>query len=183
MILDGRPLKGKELDQLKDFLGSREVEYDPKAEYTVCLLNDSYEIEAAGSVCGHVICCVAFGEAGREKYAHTLIARLVQYQFKKTRSHILVYTRPEYLELFREQGFYPVLNIGKTLLMENRICGLRSEIIEEGMDDMLEEEQKCSILCNLLIENKKIQELIPADIRNKLLHTSQKNMYETRFKE
>ena len=57
MILDGRPLRGKELDQLKDFLGSREVEYDPEAEYTVCLLNDSYEIEAAGSVCGHVICC------------------------------------------------------------------------------------------------------------------------------
>ena len=49
MILDGRPLRGKELDQLKDFLGSREVEYDPEAEYTVCLLNDSYEIEAAGS--------------------------------------------------------------------------------------------------------------------------------------
>ena len=126
---------------------------------------------------------MAFGEAGREKYAHTLIARLVQYQFKKSRSHILVYTRPEYLELFREQGFYLVLNIGKTLLMENRICGLRSEIIEEGMDDMLEEEQKCSILCNLLIGNKKIQELIPDDIRNKLLHISKKNMYETRFKE
>ena len=84
MILDGRPLRGKELDQLKDFLGSQEVGYDPEAEYTVCLLNDSYEIEAAGSVCGHVICCVAFGEAGREKYAHTLIARLVQYQFKKS---------------------------------------------------------------------------------------------------
>ena len=183
MILDGRPLRGKELDQLKDFLGSREVEYDPEAEYTVCLLNDSYEIEAAGSVCGHVICCVAFGEAGREKYAHTLIARLVQYQFKKSRSHILVYTRPEYLELFREQGFYPVLNIGKTLLMENRICGLRSEITEEGMDDMLEEEQKCSILCNLLIENKKIQELVPDEIRKELLHAYEESMYEPRFKE
>ena len=35
MILDGRPLRGKELDQLKDFLGSQEVEYDPEAEYTV----------------------------------------------------------------------------------------------------------------------------------------------------
>ena len=33
MILDGRPLRGKELDQLKDFLESQEVEYDPEAEY------------------------------------------------------------------------------------------------------------------------------------------------------
>ena len=183
MILDGRPLKGKELDQLKYFLGNQKVEYATKTEYTVCLLNDNYEIEAAGSVYGNVICSVAFGKDGWEKYAHTLISRLVQYQFKKSRSHILVYTRPEYLELFREQGFYPILNTGKILFMENRICGLRSAIIEEGMDDMLEEEQKCSILCNLLIENKKIQELIPADIRNKLLCTCEESMYESRFKE
>ena len=47
MILDGRPLKGKELNQLKAFLESQKVEYDPEAEYTICLLNDSYEIEAA----------------------------------------------------------------------------------------------------------------------------------------
>lgn len=183
MILDGRPLKGKELNQLKAFLESQEVEYDPKAEYTICLLNDSYEIEAAGSVCGHVICCVAFGENAKETYAHTLISRLVQYQFKKSRSHILVYTRPEYLELFREQGFYPILNTGEILFMENRICGLRSEIIEEGMDDMLEEEQKCSILCNLLIENKKIQELVPDEIRKELLHAYEESMCEPRFKE
>lgn len=37
------------------------------------------------------------------------------------------------------------------------------------------------VIC--LSKIKKIQELIPVDTRNKLLHTSQKSMYETRFKE
>ena len=37
------------------------------------------------------------------------------------------------------------------------------------------------VIC--LSKTKKIQELIPADIRNRLLRTLQKCMYETRFKE
>ncbi len=105
MILDGRPLRGKELDQLKDFLGSQEVGYDPKAEYTVCLLNDSYEIEAAGSVCGHVICCVAFGEAGREKYAHTLIAMIAHLDGAGAATFLI--TIPAMLPIYKKLGMRP----------------------------------------------------------------------------
>ena len=105
MILDGRPLRGKELDQLKDFLGSQEVGYDPEAEYTVCLLNDSYEIEAAGSVCGHVICCVAFGEAGREKYAHTLIAMIAHLDGAGAATFLI--TIPAMLPIYKKLGMRP----------------------------------------------------------------------------
>lgn len=105
MILDGRPLRGKELDQLKDFLGSQEVGYDPEAEYTVCLLNDSYEMEAAGSVCGHVICCVAFGEAGREKYAHTLIAMIAHLDGAGAATFLI--TIPAMLPVYKKLGMRP----------------------------------------------------------------------------
>ena len=43
MILEGKPLKGKGLELLKNYLIKNGKRYDEKIEYSVCILNDSYE--------------------------------------------------------------------------------------------------------------------------------------------
>ena len=56
MILEGRPLKGKELVNLKQFLNRMKLKYEDEIEYSICILdNDSYEIIGTGSVEQNVI--------------------------------------------------------------------------------------------------------------------------------
>ena len=49
-MLEGRPLKGYELERLKEFLKSMDLDYDTGIEYSICLEDEDYRIIAAGSV-------------------------------------------------------------------------------------------------------------------------------------
>ena len=49
MELKGKPLKGNDLERLKEFLKKNDLDYDRGVEYSVCLLDENYRILAAGS--------------------------------------------------------------------------------------------------------------------------------------
>lgn len=124
MLLEGRPLKGKELENLKRFLEKMELTYDEEIEYSVCILNEDYEIIGTGSADGNVIKCVAIDPQYQgQGLSATIITQLVQYEFEKARPHLFIYTKPKNLRMFADMGFYTILQTEDILLMENRKNG------------------------------------------------------------
>lgn len=124
MILEGKPFSGKELENLKQFLRKMDLDYDESIEYSVCILNDEYEIIASGSVDFNVIKCVAVdpGYQGQGLSAQ-VISQLVQYEYEHARTHIMIYTKPKNNAMFSDMGFYPILKTKDVLFMENKRQG------------------------------------------------------------
>lgn len=129
MILIGSPLKGRELERLKAFLKSVDLDYDDGIEYTICILSEELEIMGTGSVEQNVLKCIAVNP----KYQGTgiaamILSQLVQYEFEKGRPHLFMYTKPKNLELFSELSFYEILKTKDVLFMENRKCGIHDYV-------------------------------------------------------
>lgn len=124
MILEGKPLRGKELDSLKQFLKKMDLEYDEGIEYSVCILNENYQIIGTGSVDCNVIKCVAIDpEYQGQGLSATIMTNLIQYEFEKAVTHLFIYTKPKNYDMFSDMGFYTVLKTKDILLMENRTSG------------------------------------------------------------
>ena len=144
MLLEGRPLRGKELQSLKDFLKRMGLQYDDGIEYSACILNGDYEIIGTGSVEGNVIKCVAVDpDCRRQGISAEIISNLVQYEFEKARTHILIYTKPENKAMFGDMGFYAIFETDSILFMENRSRGfaeflenIRQETPENALDEL-----------------------------------------------
>ncbi|MGL4792023.1 MAG: [citrate (pro-3S)-lyase] ligase, partial [Anaerotignaceae bacterium] len=127
MIWEGAPFRGKDLDKLKAFLKKMNLEYDEGIEYSICILNDEYEIIGTGSVDENVIKCIAISpEYQGEGHSATIITNLIQYEFEKARTHIFVYTKPENRPMFGDLGFYTVFQTENVLFMENKSKGFES---------------------------------------------------------
>ena len=58
MLTTGRPFRGRELDELKEFLAGAGLRYEEGIEYSVCL-KEGGVITGTGSVEANVIKCVA----------------------------------------------------------------------------------------------------------------------------
>lgn len=140
--LEGRPLKGKDLERLKEFLYRNHLDYDEGIEYSVCLLDEDYNIVATGSAQLNVLKCIAVDENVRgEGLSATILSSLVQYEYENGRTHILMYTKPKNQEMFGDLGFYTVLKTDEVLFMENKkngfkdfIMRLRKETPPEALD-------------------------------------------------
>lgn len=145
MILEGRPFKGKVLDNLKEFLKQMDLRYDGGIEYSVCILDEDYRIIGAGSVEANVIKCIAIDPAHQgQGLSNTILSNLIQYLFEKGRSHIFIYTKPANLDMFADMGFYKIHATESVLLMENRAKGfsgflkkLQEETPSEALDSSL----------------------------------------------
>ena len=71
-MLEGRPLKGYDLERLKEFLKSMDLDYDMGIEYSICLEDEDYRIIAAGSVEEKCIKMYRHfpGSSGRRTFRH-----------------------------------------------------------------------------------------------------------------
>lgn len=124
MLLEGKPLRGRELQCLKDFLRKMDLQYDEGIEYSVCMLNDDYEVIGTGSVDQNVIKCVAIDpEHQGQGLSAEILSSLIQYEFEKARTHLFIYTKPKNRAMFEDMGFYTIYETKDVLLMENRVKG------------------------------------------------------------
>lgn len=141
MELKGKPLKGNDLERLKEFLRKNDLDYDSGVEYSVCLLDEDYRILATGSAEENVLKCIAVDPKARGLgLSGTILSDLVQYEFENGRSHILIYTKPGNKEMFEDMGFYTVLMTDQVLFMENKRNGFEEFIkclIQESPEDAL----------------------------------------------
>lgn len=125
-ILEGQPLIGRNLARMQAFLASMGLDYDEGVEYSVCLLDEDFSIQAAGSVEGGVLKCLAVSPDHQgEGLAATLVSHLVRHAAEQGRTHLFLYTKPENQALFADLGFYPILKTDDVLFMENRRDGFR----------------------------------------------------------
>ena len=130
-MLEGRPLKGYDLERLKEFLKSMDLDYDTGIEYSICLEDEDYRIIAAGSVEENVLKCIAISPDHQgEGLSGTIISHLTQYEFEKGRSHLLMYTKPKNQAMFEDLGFYTILKTDRVLFMENKKTGF-TDFIEK----------------------------------------------------
>lgn len=124
MLLEGRPLRGKDLESLKEFLRRMGLQYDDGIEYTVCKLDEEYQIIGTGSVDRNVIKCVAVDPDCRgQGISAEILSSLVQYEFEQERTHLFIYTKPSNRAMFGDMGFYTIFETESILFMENRSRG------------------------------------------------------------
>lgn len=145
MIWEGKPFRGRELERLKQFLQKMDLEYDEEIEYSICILNDEYEIIGTGSVDQNVIKCVAI-DPNYQGHGHsaTILTNLIQYEFEKARTHIFIYTKPKNFPMFADMGFYPIFQTSDILFMENKakgFCEFLGKLREETPKDALKKER------------------------------------------
>lgn len=123
-MLEGRPFKGSELEQLKQFLKKMDLEYDEGIEYSVCMVNEDYEIIATGSAEENVLKCIAIDPSCQgQGLSGTILSQLIQYEFEHGRSHILMYTKPQNQAMFEDLGFHTIIKTADVLFMENKRDG------------------------------------------------------------
>lgn len=155
MYLEGSPLKGMELEKLKQFLKKMDLEYDEGIEYSICILNEDYEIIGTGSADQNVIKCVAIDPAYQgQGHSATILTNLIQYEFEKMRTHIFIYTKPKNLLMFADMGFHTILQTPDVLFMENQARGFHrflKKLQKETPREALKEECKVGAIvanCN-----------------------------------
>ncbi len=155
MILAGKPLKGRELTRLKDFLKTVELEYDDGIEYTICILIEDYEIMGTGSVEQNVLKCIAVNpKCQGEGIAASIVSQLVQYEFEQGRPHLFIYTKPKNLVMFEDLSFYEILKTEDVLFMENRKYGMSdyvADIVKETPEEAMQPGKKIGAIvanCN-----------------------------------
>lgn len=141
MIWEGKPFSGKELEKLKQFLKRMDLEYDDGIEYSICILNEEYEIIGTGSVDQNVIKCVAVDPKYQgQGLSAVILTSLIQYEYEKSRPHIFIYTKPKNLPMFADMGFHTILQTRDVLFMENRVQGF-----QKFLEDMKNETPKAAL--------------------------------------
>lgn len=121
----GQPFTGRKLEKLKAFLGQAELRYDAGAEYTVNLVTREGEIAATGSLQKNVLKCVAVaGQFQGEGLAAKILTLLMNRALSSGETHLFLFTKPRNRGMFRELGFYPILETADILFMENKKDGI-----------------------------------------------------------
>lgn len=121
----------REKDQLKAFLKTENLSIDKDIEYTMVLTEDG-RIIAAGSFGGRVLKCIAVDEQYKSiGLSARVITHLVNEQYRRGRTHLFIYTKPENKRIFSELGFYPIAEVpAKVVLMENQPDGIHKYVKE-----------------------------------------------------
>lgn len=135
MLCEGKPFSGRELEKLKIFLKRMGLEYDDGIEYSICILNDEYEIIGTGSVDQNVIKCVAIDpDYQGQGHSAAILTSLIQYEYEKSRTHIFIYTKPKNFPMFADMGFHTILQTSDILFMENQAHGFDRFLEELKME-------------------------------------------------
>ncbi|MDO5349286.1 MAG: [citrate (pro-3S)-lyase] ligase [Lachnospiraceae bacterium] len=152
-MLEGRPFKGSELEQLKQFLKKMDLEYDDGIEYSICMVNEDYEIIATGSVEENVLKCIAIDPSCQgQGLSGTILSQLIQYEFEHGRSHILMYTKPKNQAMFEDLGFHTIIKTTDVLFMENKRDGF-SKFMTQVKAETPEEASSACLCIGAIVAN------------------------------
>jgi [citrate (pro-3S)-lyase] ligase len=134
---------------VETFLQRRNLALDRDVEYTIALF-DGERIVATGSFSGRVLKCIAVDEDYADMgLASKIVTGLVNEEFRRGRTHLFVYTKPENKSVFFELGFYLIAEIpNKVVLMENRMDGIKSYLTEITQAKASEKAAAAVVNCN-----------------------------------
>lgn len=120
----GRPLGDYWLERVRLFLQGFGLSWDKGAEVTLLLIEDN-EIIATGSRQENVLKCIAVSKS-REGEGHiaTVVTELIKDALLSGYSHLMLFTKPSYTEIFGALGFYTITVTSEVALLENMRKGI-----------------------------------------------------------
>ena len=130
-----RPLRGRALAEVQDFLARQGLTWETDVTYTVVLRDSGGDIAATASLQEDVIKCVAVAEDLRgEGLTATGLTAVRREALRLGKRHLFLYTKPENRQQFAGLGFYEVARTDRVLLMEDRRGGFAAwtESIRRG---------------------------------------------------
>lgn len=123
----GYPMKGRKLENLKEFLMREQLSYDDGIEFTVNICLSDGKIAATGSLQGNVLKCIAVsGQYQGEGFAAKIVTSLVSKGIENGHSHMFLFTKNENISIFSDLGFYLIAETKDATLMENIKGGIRN---------------------------------------------------------
>lgn len=130
---EGFPFQGRKLDKLKNFLAENDLTYDEQIQYSVLLKTTDGKIAGCASRHENTLKCIAIDKTFQgEGCLQMLMTQLIKNAAQQNISHLFLFTKPMYLSMFSDMGFYPVMETQDMLLMENRKNGIRTYLQKEA---------------------------------------------------
>ena len=129
---EGFPFHSRKLEQMKDFLKGFDLTYDSQIQYSVFLKTASGKLAGCGSRHENTLKCIAINpDFQGEGCLQIIITQLIKNAFEQGISHLFLFTKPMYKQMFSDMGFYSITETPDMLLMENRKDGIRQYLKEE----------------------------------------------------
>lgn len=124
MDLEFGKLSRRQLQAVGGFLRAQGLEPPDRPPECTAVVREDGEILATGSLDGSVLQYIAVTpDRQGDGLCARVVSCLVNCAAAQGRTHLMLCTKPENLELFRSTGFYPVAQTRHMLLMENRRDG------------------------------------------------------------
>lgn len=121
----GFPMKGKKLEEVKEFLGKKDLDYDEGVEFTVNLRDKNRNIVASGSLEDNILKCIAVSDSHQgEGLSSKVVTRLISQAFENGHSHLFVFTKPNNTCVFRDLAFHMISKTKDAALLENKKNGI-----------------------------------------------------------
>ena len=130
---EGFPFHSRKLEQMKNFLKEFDLTYDSQIQYSVFLKTASGELAGCGSRHENTLKCIAINPSFQgEGCLQLIMTQLVKNAFEQGISHLFLFTKPIYQQMFSDMGFYAITETEDMLLMENRKNGIQQYLQEEA---------------------------------------------------
>lgn len=130
---EGFPFHGRKLEAIKNFLAENDLTYDEQIQYTVALKTPEQKLAGCGSRHENILKCIAVNpEFQGEGCLQLLMTQLVKNAFEHHITHLFLFTKPMYLQMFSDMGFYKLMQTEDILLMENRQNGIQEYLKKEA---------------------------------------------------
>ena len=112
--------------QVNDLLAQEGLHCDPCIDYTCGLFDETWNLLATGSCYKNTLRCLAVRRdlQGKGLLAQ-IVGHLITFQAQRGNTHLFLYTKKKNLSIFRNLGFYAVLESDGIILMENCRTGFQ----------------------------------------------------------
>lgn len=145
----GYPMKGRKLQQLKDFLKEKDLDYDEGIEFTMIIRDSVGKIAATGSLEENVLKCVGVSDDYQGQGLSTkVVTKLISQAFDNGYSHLMVFTKSDNTCVFMDLGFHMIAQTQDAALMENRKNGITDYVNSLKPDSQEEDVGGIIVNCN-----------------------------------
>lgn len=135
---EGFPFQGRKRIQLEDFLKKNDLTYDKKIQYSVMLKTGDGKLAGCGSRHENILKCIAIDPAFQgEGCLQRIMTALLKNASQSGISHLFLFTKPMYQQMFSDMGFYPITRTDEMLFMENRKNGICEYLEQEASQILL----------------------------------------------
>nr|WP_312577855.1 [citrate (pro-3S)-lyase] ligase [Sedimentibacter sp.] len=117
--------RNNERQEVNNFLINQGLLLENDVDYTIAVYKND-DIIGTGSLSGNVLKCIAIdSDYQGESISNKIVSFLITEQFNRGNTHLFIFTKPKYKDLFIDLGFSEIISVdGKVSLLENDPRGI-----------------------------------------------------------